>query len=187
MDAFSYLSVLLSIILGLAITQVLKGFRGLMQARARLRMYWPTVVWSILVLVIAVQSWWAMFGLRHHQDWTFFAFSIVLSQTIVVYLLAALVLPDFFGDEAIDLREHYYGHRRWFFALLVLLIVVSLAKDPILDGHLTDALNMGFQLAFAAFAAIGALTRNARYHEAATIFGGASIAIYIALLFTHLH
>ena len=30
MDAFSYLSVLLSIILGLAITQVLQGFRGLM-------------------------------------------------------------------------------------------------------------------------------------------------------------
>jgi len=44
-DAFSYLSVLLSIILGLAITQVLKGFRGLMQSRSRLRMHWATVVW----------------------------------------------------------------------------------------------------------------------------------------------
>ena len=30
MDAFSYLSVLLSIIVGLAITQVLTGFRGIM-------------------------------------------------------------------------------------------------------------------------------------------------------------
>jgi len=88
-DAFSYLSVLLSIILGLAITQVLKGFRGLMQSRARLRMYWPTVVWSVLVLVIAVQSWWAMFDLRDHHDWTFLEFSIVLTQTIVVPVCAA--------------------------------------------------------------------------------------------------
>jgi ABC-type glucose/galactose transport system permease subunit len=55
MDAFSYLSVLLSIILGLAITQVLKGFRGLMQARARLRTYWPTVGWEILVFVFGVE------------------------------------------------------------------------------------------------------------------------------------
>jgi hypothetical protein len=187
MDAFSYLSVLLSIILGLAITQVLKGFRGLMQARARLRVYWPAVVWSILVLVIAVQSWWAMFGLRHHQDWTFFAFSIVLAQTIVVYLLAALVLPDFFGDAAVDLREHYYGHQRWFFSLLVLLIAVSLAKDPVLDGHLTDPLNLGFQLVFAAIGAGGALTRNARYHEAAMVLGAIGITTYIALLFTRLH
>ena len=38
-DAFSYLSVLLSIILGLAITQILQGLRRLMQARSRLRVY----------------------------------------------------------------------------------------------------------------------------------------------------
>jgi hypothetical protein len=40
MGEFSYLSVLLSIILGLAITQILQGFRGLLQSRklfARLR------------------------------------------------------------------------------------------------------------------------------------------------------
>lgn len=187
MDAFSYLSVLLSIILGLAITQVLKGFRGLMQARARLRTYWPTVAWSILVLVMAVQSWWAMFGLRHHEDWTFFAFSVVLAQTIVVYLLAALVLPDFFGDAAVDLREHYYGHQRWFFSLLVLLMVISLGKDVALDGHMTDALNMGFQLVFAATSAGGALTRNPRYHEAITVLGALGLATYITVLFTHLH
>ena len=29
MDEFSYLSVLLSVILGLGVTQILKGFRGL--------------------------------------------------------------------------------------------------------------------------------------------------------------
>jgi hypothetical protein len=187
MDAFSYLSVLLSIILGLAITQVLKGFRGLMQARARLLTYWPAVVWSILVMVIAVQSWWAMFGLRHHEDWTFFAFSVVLAQTIVVYLLAALVLPDFFGNEPVDLRDHYYGHYRWFFSLIVLLIMISIGKDLVLDGHLTDSLNLGFQLVFAAIGAGAALTRNARYHETMTVFGAIGIGAYIALLFTHLH
>ena len=36
MDAFSYLSVLISIILGLAVTQILKGFRGIVLSRARL-------------------------------------------------------------------------------------------------------------------------------------------------------
>jgi hypothetical protein len=35
MDEFSYLSVLLSVILGLAVTQILKGFRGLLLSRAR--------------------------------------------------------------------------------------------------------------------------------------------------------
>jgi hypothetical protein len=186
MDAFSYLSVLLSIILGLAITQVLKGFRGLMQSRARLRMYWPTVVWSVLVLVIAVQSWWAMFDLRDHRDWTFLAFSVVLSQTIVVYLLAALVLPDFFGETGFDLRAHYYDHHRWFFALLVALIGVSIVKSRFVYGEWPLPLNFAYHLVFATTGLVCACTRNARFHEAMTVVAVFSIGSYIALLFTYL-
>ena len=47
MDAFSYLSVLLSIILGLAITQILKGVRGWALSRARVVVYWPTLVLAV--------------------------------------------------------------------------------------------------------------------------------------------
>jgi hypothetical protein len=42
MDSFSYLSVILSIVLGLAITQVLLGFRGLILTRAKVKLYVPT-------------------------------------------------------------------------------------------------------------------------------------------------
>jgi hypothetical protein len=35
MDEFSYLSVLISVILGLAVTQILKGFRGILLSRTR--------------------------------------------------------------------------------------------------------------------------------------------------------
>ena len=86
MDAFSYLSVLLSIILGLAITQVLQGFRGLMLARSRVQAYWPSVAWAILLLVIDVQAWWAMYELRFRHDWSFLGFAVVLAQTVPLYL-----------------------------------------------------------------------------------------------------
>src|SRR6185437_274116 len=107
MDAFSYLSVLISIILGLAVTQVLQGFRGLMLARSRVRLYWPALVWAVLVLVICVQAWWAMFGLsqRPAARWTFFDFGMVLLQTVPLYLMAGLVLPDIDIERGLDLRE----------------------------------------------------------------------------------
>jgi len=92
-DAFAYLSVLISIILGLAITQVLQGLRGLVIARARVRMYWPSVAWAILMLLVSVQSWWAMFGMRQLESWSFAQFTVVLVQVIATYMLAALVLP----------------------------------------------------------------------------------------------
>ena len=186
MDAFSYLSVLISLILGLAITQVLKGFRGLMHARTRVTTYWPAVLWGALIIVMSVQSWWAMFGLRTHTDWTFIEFSVVLAQTIVVYLLAALVLPDFFGDAPVNLRDHYYDHRRWFFSLLVLVILISLAKGLVIDGGLPRPTDLAFHLLFIALGISGVVIAHPRYHQMLAASGVIGFCAYIALLFTHL-
>ena len=46
MDEFSYLSVLLSIIIGLAVTQLLTGMRGQMLGRDRVSGFWPKQVWA---------------------------------------------------------------------------------------------------------------------------------------------
>jgi len=186
MDAFSYLSVLISLILGLAITQVLKGFRGLMHARSRIRGYWPTVLWGVLIIVISVQSWWAMFGLRHHEEWTFLEFAVVLAQTIVIYLLAALVLPDIFGDSQVDLREHYYNHRRWFQSMLAILIAISIAKQLLIEHKLPRPADLAFHLVFAAAGISGALIENPRYQEFLAALAAFSIFAYIAFLFEHL-
>lgn len=188
MDAFSYLSVLISIILGLAVTQVLQGFRGLMLARSRVRMYWPALAWSVLVLVICVQAWWAMFGLsqRPAARWTFLDFSLVLLQTVPLYLMAGLALPDVDLGEGVDLREHYYAHHRWFFTLLVLLILVSLVKVRVLIGTWPQATDTTFQLGFAAGAAIGAWTTREWYHRLLAPLAIVSITAYIVVLFTHL-
>src|SRR6266404_5496173 len=43
MDQFSFLSVLISVILGLAVAEILQGFRGLLWSRTRIQVYWPVV------------------------------------------------------------------------------------------------------------------------------------------------
>jgi hypothetical protein len=186
MAAFDYLAVLISIILGLAITQVLKGYRGMALARARVLLFWPTPVWSLVVLLIAVQSWWAMFGLRAVQLWTFGAFAVVLLQAVVVYMLAALVLPDFFGSEPADLRAHYFNHRRLFFGSLVLLVGISLTKDLTIAGRLPGLFNVLFQGLLAAGALVAMLTERPWYHRVLAPTVLVAFLGYIALLFSRL-
>ncbi len=188
MDAFSYLSVLISIILGLAVTQVLQGFRGLMLARSRVRGYWPALVWAVLVLVLCVQVWWAMFdlSLRPAARWTFFDFSLVLLQTVPLYLMAGLALPDVDVERGLDLRDHYYAHHRWYFSMLVLLIGVSFAKVRILTGHWPRLMDSGFLLVFMVGAAIGAWTRREWYHKLQAPLAAIGIVTYIFVLFAHL-
>ena len=187
MDQFSYLSVLLSIILGLAITQVLKGFRGILLARSRVRMYWPVLFWAIGLLGICVQSWWTMFGLREVVEWTFAQFAVILLQTVFTYMLAGLVFPDFFGDETIELRSHYFAHAPWFFSLFIAVLITSLAKDLVISGHLPDdRVNVGFHLVFIAVFVIAVLTRREWFHKALSLVGFVAFGAYTLLLFSRL-
>ena len=186
MDAFSYLSVLLSIILGLAITQVLQGVRGLLLSREHIRLYPPTLIWAGMILIFATQSWWASFGLKDHQEWTFVEFGIVLVQTTLLYMLAALVLPDFTAGEPHDLQEHYYREAGPFFGVLVAVLLTSLLKDYIIDGHLPMSENLLFHALFIATGAIAIASRKTWLHETLAIVVAVLITLYIALLFSRL-
>ena len=186
MDPFSYLSVLLSIILGLAITQILLGVRGMVLSRTRVVTYWPALVLAGLLFLMAVQSWWAMFGLREVQVWTFPMFAIVLLQTTALYMLTALVLPEFFGEHVIDLRAHYFAHRVLFFSLLAATLLISLAKDVVISGHMTNNVNLGFHLGFIAATLGAVVTTREWYHKLLCVLSALAFVAYIALLFARL-
>lgn len=186
MDEFSYLSVLLSVILGLAVTQILKGFRGLLLSRTRIQIYWPVIAWAALLLLVCFQNWWSMFGMRNRHDWTFLQFAMVLLNTIFIYMIAGLVFPDLFGDEIVDLKQNFYAHRGWFFSLAFGTIVVSVCKDVVLDGRLPNTMNLIFHAIFGVTLFIGALTRSERYHKSLIVFGSALFVLYIVLLFARM-
>ena len=186
MDQFSYLSVLLSIIVGLAITQVLKGFRGMLLARSRIVMYWPTVVWAFWLIPANVQSWWSMFTLRDIETWSFVAFGVILLQTVFQYMLAAIVLPDFFGEEPVDLRTHYWNHVNWFFGLWIAVLCTSLSKDLVLSGHLPDSVNLSFHIGFMALSIAALLIRRDWFHKCLALVSPGIFMAYTILLFSNL-
>ena len=187
MDEFSYLSVLIAIILGLAITQILQGLRALGHARGHVVLYWPSLVWAGLVALIAVQSWWASFGLRQHHDWSFLAFVVVLLENSCIYMLAALVLPDIPEERHVDLRETYFRQVRWFYGFMAGALVLSICKDLVLSGSLPQGWNLAFHLFSIAGAIAMACTRHEPFHKAYTAFSALLFIAYIVVLFGYLH
>lgn len=161
MDAFGYLSVLLSIIIGLAITQLLQGFGRIIQARDRVKIFWPSLTWAGLLILVNVQTWWALFGLHTRASWSFFPFLVVVLQTINLYLTTALILPEIGPGERVDLQAHYFAQARWFFSLTIVSVMISLAKDLVLNGALPQLANTVIQLSFVAVALSAILVRRA--------------------------
>jgi hypothetical protein len=186
MDAFSYLSVLLSVILGLAVQQVLQGYRSLALNRRRVRPYWPTIAWSISILLMTAQHWWASFGLADHRDWSFAAFAAILVQTGLIYMFAALVLPDIPAGQGIDLKAHYYRERIAFFSVGTAAIAWSIVREFVLNGHAPQGENLAFHILFIAMSLTALATANERIHK---LFAGLMLAlfvIYVTLLFARL-
>jgi hypothetical protein len=185
-ESFNYLSVLLSIILGLAITQVLLGFRGLILTRAKVKLYLPTVIWAGLALLIAIQAWWASFGLRMRASWTFLGFMVIVLQAISVYMATAVVLPDITGDSQVDLRDHYFAHKSWFFGFMLSSVAFSAAKEFALTGHLPGRLNGRFHVIFALTAIVAAIIRLEWVHKLLAPAFAVLFLLYITLLFGRL-
>jgi hypothetical protein len=113
-------------------------------------------------------------------------FLVVLAQTVTLYMMAAVVLPESITEHPVDLRAHYDEQRRWFFGFFLATLVVSVVKDVTLSGRLPGAANLAFHVVFATIAVVSLSTRRHRVHEGLALVGGAVFAGYIALLFATL-
>jgi hypothetical protein len=184
MSEFDYLSVLISIVLGLGITQLLSGFSRLLEARSGATIYPPAVLWALFLLLVHVQTWWAMFGMRGFADWTFLQFALVLAQPILLYLLASLIFPSSTAEQ--DGKATFHRHRVWFFAIMIGLLAMSIAKDVVRTGALPAPANLAFHGGLLASAAGGLFVRDERAQWATASAAVVLILAYVILLFARL-
>src|SRR5438132_1416265 len=111
MDPFSYLSVLISIVLALGMTQVLAGVGKMLQAHSRSRIYWIHVLWIVNLFLYLVFAWWIFYRWRNQQPWTFFLFVFVLISTHILFLASRLLFPsEDERDKPVDYKKHYHAN-----------------------------------------------------------------------------
>jgi hypothetical protein len=185
-DAFAYLSVLLSIVLGLAMAEVLQGYGTLLRSRATVKFYAPPLIWSVMMLILATHFWWASFGLAGRENWSFAAFSAVLLQTVMMFMGSALVLPRGRVTEPIDLRAHYYQERRPFFTFGLLFLVFGFLKLWLLADPF-HWLTMGFFAFFTVMTLIGLISTRPKVHEILAPVMATGIVIFIGMMFARLN
>jgi hypothetical protein len=129
---FEYVTVFISIILGLGVTQILTGIADLVHQSERVKIYWPHMVWVVIVLILHVLEWYSTFELRTFNAWRLPVFLFVLLYPIVLFITARLLFPFGLNDETIDLREFYYNNYRKIFLFGAILAMLSIFHDLIM-------------------------------------------------------
>jgi len=183
MNAFDYLTILISIVLGLAIANVLTRLAAVITARERVVFYWPPLAWAIWLFFISVQHWWAQWSVRHTRQWTFGTFWLEVLVPVDLFLLSALVLPHGDATDRLDLGDWYFRNRGWFFAIMFFLPALSIAEELARTGRIASWLNLAFLLAFETVILIAYLLRSRRAQEWITAQAMVMTVAYVVLLF----
>jgi hypothetical protein len=174
MNAFDYLSVLISIILALGMTRVLAGVGEMLQARSHRRIYWVHAIWIVNPFPVSGCRMVDFLPLAQPAAVDIFLFIFVLiSPTICIWRRCLLFPREGDVDLAVDYKTHYYANHRAFFVLFALFTPVDIV-DSLLKG-LPHFLGLGplyFISGVLYFIGLttAAITRNKRYHEFYAVF-----------------
>lgn len=185
MNKAEYLSVLVSIVVGMGLSQMLSGFGRMLAARRRVRVYGVSLMQALVVFLALIQFWWSTFDYDEAILDNFFSFLIFLLAPILLYLLSALVFPDFDDDLAtVSMRDHYYDVRPWFFGIGAAAVVSNTVRNVVVEGAgvLTD--DRPFEALFFVLMLSGLAIRNPRYHAILSV--GFLVAFVAMVVFTSL-
>jgi hypothetical protein len=141
MTPFDYVSVLISIILGLGITQIMTGVADLVHQWDRVKLYWPHLLWIILVFVLHIQEWWVTYQQFSGMDtWRLATFLLVILYPMNLFILARILFPLNPPDGVLDLKHFYYDNFQKFFLCTMVLNVLSIITNVMVDGFTADQL-----------------------------------------------
>jgi len=132
MDLYSHVRVLFSIVLGLGVSQLLRGVARIIQHPRRFRVYWVHLLWARFLFLYMMHFWWWEFRLRNVAQWTFPLYFFVALYAILLYLLCTLLFPDDMADYQ-GFADYFYSRKAWIFGLLALLFVVDVG-DTMIKG-----------------------------------------------------
>jgi len=127
MKQFDHLSIFVSMIIALGVRHLILSVVNMINLRGKIRIYYPTMVWMIFLLLLQLQIWWVFYYRHDNSDWSYFAFLLYLYIPITVSMLSHLLLPEVKAET--DLEAIYYRNRKWFFGLLGSVAFISLLED----------------------------------------------------------
>ena len=122
MDILQHLTTLVSIVVGLGLTEMLSRLLRLIHNRERIRWDALPIAWAALSVVMVLNYWWGLYvgasGLA--QVTNAVQFGLLLLPAILLFLTTASVLPQFEAGDDWNMSEAYVAQRRIVIATFIL-------------------------------------------------------------------
>lgn len=180
--SFVFVITLAGVVNGLGIVRWLTSFTEYLRRRESLRvsLYWVFILSACFQFFLHILFWWSLWGMRGTATINFLTYIYLLSGPLLLYVATALLEPST-GDDAIDVREHYFRVRAKYSTILILLWLWSLFASPLFRGSLAPTAPI-FAL-FLANAVVMRATSNPTVHGFSAVINWLLFAATIGFYF----
>ena len=110
---------LISIVLGLGLTELLLTFYQLFRARRRVEWDALPLAWAALLMILVVNYWWGIrVVMAEASGWTSGAFMVAMISPVFIFLACAAALPRIEPGARLDMKTAYAEERMAFLLFL---------------------------------------------------------------------
>ena len=131
MSLFEFLMILLSIIVGLGISELLTGFARILRTGRLSELCLAHGALLLTLFMALLQVFWEGWYLGEATHWTFTALVLLLTAPILLYLATHIVIPEDSGE---PLADYYFAKSRMIYALLVLAATMGMLFKTLAFG-----------------------------------------------------
>jgi len=163
MGLFEFLMILISVVIGLGLTEILTGWANLLRAREGVRFYWVHILLQFGVFFALLQQWWEFWEMEELGQISFFAVLTLLASPILLFLIAHLLFPG--QSKGANLEEYYYGQASLLWILVVAGTIEGTFLKPLVFGYqVFHPANLS-GIPMVAFCVLLAASKNRRVHS----------------------
>jgi len=130
MSSFEFITALMSIIIGLGVTNLLSGAGRAFYRRKENPLDEVHLVLTIATLVLLVLQWWVTFRWNTEVNWTFDKFLVLIAWTVVLYLLTVFLYPPDLS-EAEEHQGRFERNRAGYYSAFIAMCLLDLAQTAV--------------------------------------------------------
>ena len=176
MVAFSHLSMIAFVILGLSMVRLMINFSALLAKNYNddgdddVKFYRPHTAFSFITFFTIILFWWTSYPLRDltyypNEGWNLFTFLLYLSVPFLFFMVSEVVAPQDHEGKAYDLQEYYYKNHKVILGLAWTLQVCLIGNLFVFfHGELLSLKVLGRFIMLAVMAPM-VISDNKRVHE----------------------
>ena len=178
MVAFSHLSMIAFVILGLSMVRLMINYSSLLAKNYNddedddVIFYWPHTAFSFITFFTIILFWWTSYPLRDleyfsNENWNLFTFILYLSVPFLFFMVTEVVAPQIetHRGKEVNLYEYYYDNHKVILGLAVALQVCLIGNLFVFfQGELFSLKVLGRLLMLAIMIPM-VVSRNKKLHE----------------------